>query len=228
MKKLLICLLMLLSACSPDAKKNYAYSRVVRLQGNGHGCSGEQVHAPSGRDYILTAGHCSVLADKDGYMVAIDENRDYHKVKIVEEDSKSDLLLLEGLPFVRGFDVAAGRSANQHVRTFTHGAGRDAYETEGVLLWDEHVKIGMDRPILSEKDAATCVGDKYEVVSSIFGSECALSVTETASTAYTTFGSSGGVIVNDSDELVGVVSAGNGKYSLFVMVSDIHNFLRSK
>lgn len=210
----------------PPAKP-LIYSKVVKLEGNGHVCSGEQVQAPSGESYILTAGHCSALADKDGIITAIDDNKDYHKVRVVAEDPKSDLLLLDGISGLEGIKVAKRREMNQHVRTFTHGANRDTYETDGVLLWDEHVMINTGKELASEEDVKACVSQpKFGLAMSLFGMICVLSVTETVTSAYITGGSSGGAVISDSGELVGVVSAGDGKIGLLVTLSDIHDFLR--
>ncbi len=56
---------------------------------------------------------------------------------------------------------------------------------------------------------------------------CAITTTNFTTQMYTIPGSSGGMVVNDAGELVGVVSAGGGGFSYLVRLLDIQSFLAS-
>lgn len=101
-------------------------SRIVRITSDRGMCSGEQVRAPSGQDYILTAGHCNILSSSDGAYNVVTEDGKSLKRHLVQEDPNSDLMLLEGLP-----GVVAQAYRGQRVKTFTHGRDLDTYSTEG-------------------------------------------------------------------------------------------------
>lgn len=207
--------------------------RVVRLVGNAHSCSGEQIQAPSGKSYILTAGHCRVLED-NGSIEVIDADNNHLNRRIIAEDPKSDLLLIEGLPSITGITVAASEEMHEHIRTFTHGAAMDTYKTDGELIQEQVVDI-QAFDIQNDIDEARCKSmPKYQLADSMIdlgfmqiqgGKSCQLHLREIAGTARIRPGSSGGMVVNDSGELVGVASAGSAEDNLYVQVSDINSFL---
>jgi V8-like Glu-specific endopeptidase len=57
------------------------------------------------------------------------------------------------------------------------------------------------------------------------GTMCVVDTMEMASNADIVPGSSGGVVLDDDDQVVGVVSAGDGHFGYFVSTSDIRSFL---
>lgn len=231
--KLIMCLLFLWLIESPrmiraalkSKSENHLRSRVVRLVSERGSCSGEQIKAPSGEDYILTAAHCAVLA-KDGSIETITEDGKHLLRKVIAKDGYSDLMLLEGVPNMEGIPVADDYDLHEHVRTFTHGRGFATYKTEGELIQIVRVRI----PIFIE-DIEKCDTHKYEVIASFndfaLSLTCMLSVDEIATNAMTVPGSSGGLVVNDDNELVGVVSEGDGVFGYLVRLSDIQKFLEA-
>lgn len=202
--------------------------RVVKLMGDHAMCSGEQVRAPSGEDYILTAAHCRVLA-KDGVIDVMTAEGYHIKRRVIAEDPNSDLLLLEGVPGLSGISVARKVRMHEHVRTFTHGGNMDTFKTEGELVFVQHIDAPLSLIQDSESEAA-CVSmpkNKEVTIDTPFGqfSICVLSVDEVITTARIIPGSSGGMAVNDSGQLVGVASVGNSTIGGLVKLSDIQNFL---
>lgn len=220
---------LILNSCGSPSDA-YLKSRVVKLVSDKGSCSGEQIRAPSGVDYILTAGHCNVLEQADHTITAITEDGRQLRRRVVAEDMNSDLLLLEGIPHMRGLDIASTAQGDQHVRTFTHGAGFSTYKTDGQLIEEKHVQI-LESFANSGEELGECVGKKHTIVDvpTIFGDvkACLLELDEMASTAFIVPGSSGGLVVNDSGDLVGVVSAGGGGFGYFALLRDIHSFLRN-
>lgn len=216
-----------LSACTIGIQNEaLIMSKVVKIvDKDGGSCSGEQVRAPSGQDYVMTAAHCKSLG-KDGVYKAVAENGGIHFLREVAEDSQSDLLLLSGLPGVEGLGIAAASYRHEHVSTYTHGRGMATYKTEGRLVEDRSVEV----PIFATNSAellTQCESQpKYKHVMIAEGiGICFLSVPMTFSTAFVAPGSSGGAVVNPRGELVGVVSASGEGFSLFVRLSDIRNFV---
>ena len=202
--------------------------RSVKLTSGRGGCSGEQVRSPHGEDYILTAGHCKVL-EVDGSINVTDEDGTKITRRVIAEDPNSDLLLLEGLPGVRGIDIADSSYAKEHVRTFTHGSLMDTYKTEGELVQNKQVDVivGM---ITNSEEAAACVSKPKNIIYQMpppfdFFTACIMSTMETVSTAPIVPGSSGGMVVDDSGKLVGVASASDEHFYYFVRLQDIKAFL---
>ena len=200
----------------------YFRNHAFLLNGAGGSCSGEQVRAPSGKDYILTASHCKKIALNGVFTVTAEDGTEYFE-KIIAEDPASDLLLVEGVPHLRGLSVADHLSRFQHVRTFTHGQGLPTYETSGVIVGD-----GFIQAPVGGVDFCVAGYPKYSLEMSMFGPMCILGVEETATTAKIVPGSSGGLVVNDSGQLVGVVSAAEDGIGYIVRLSDIQDFLKTR
>jgi len=199
-------------------------NRVVKLKAARGSCSGEQVRAPSGESFILSAGHCSLLADASGSITVELESGAEIQRKIIAEDPKSDLLLIEGIPGMRGIDIAKSAGPGTLVRTFTHGAGYKTYKTSGELVQESHLNIFFGEGACPSK-APKFKEINIEIFPGLILSACLLSVTEMTMTAMIVPGSSGGMVVDSAGALVGVVSAGDGKFGQIVLLSDIQAFL---
>jgi len=222
-------ILLALHACSGKSNE-YFREHAVKLESAEGMCSGEQVKAPSGENYILTAAHCKGIA-KDGSMKVILENGKSLQRKIVAEDANSDLLLLEGVPALQGLEIADYALMHEHVRTYTHGARMDTYRSDGEIIMQEEVKI-IAFLITSDAEQDRCNAQpKYKSMDmmTFFGpiSACVIDIVEYATTASITHGSSGGMVVDDNDKLVGIVSAGNDETHMgyLVTLTDIKAFL---
>lgn len=226
-KKVIISLLLALGAfcyVTSGRSDQSIYDRVVKLVGPVGACTGEQIQAPSGEHYVLTAGHCKEIAEKGGEIIT--ESGKHYPAVVIAEDPSSDLLLLMGIPNFPGLNIAKADYARQEIRTFTHGKGRAAYKTEGVLIQDEPVEI-MVSEISSPEELIACVAQpKYDVIADMYSAICILKVNATISTAFVAPGSSGGPIVDANGDLVGVVSASGGGFSIFVRLQDIQAFLK--
>jgi S1-C subfamily serine protease len=195
--------------------------RVVKIVGPMGQCSGEQIQAPSGKTYILTAGHCRDIAI-NGSMEVITEDGVHFLRHVIKEDPNADLLLLEGLPNRSGITIAKSNHRFQYVRTFTHGRGLDTYTTTGILIQDKSAPVGS-----SIDDPSQCPTEmpKYTLIAGIFGSMCVMNIEWTWTTAFVAPGSSGGLVVNSEGEMVGLVSAGGEGFGLLTRLEDIQRFL---
>lgn len=205
--------------------------RYVKLSGPHGMCSGEQVRAPSGIDYILSAGHCKDIAENGSFTVT-DEDGNVLQRRVIAEDKNSDLLLIEGLPNVRGLDIAKADYSGEHVRTFTHGNRMDTYKTEGELIQNKRVQI-LKGVVTTKEEEDACTSmpkNKIEQAQTFFSGPinvCVMNIMETASTATIVPGSSGGMVVDDQGKLVGVASCVDSQnhFNYFVSLHDIQVFL---
>jgi hypothetical protein len=211
----------------PKSESSIRASGVKLVSGRG-GCSGEQIRAPSGTNYILTAAHCKVL-EADGSIQVVTENGRSLLRKVIAEDPESDLLLIEGVPGIPALDIAQWAFEHDHIRTFTHGKLHDLYKTEGELLETKEIQVLIS--VSLDGDTKDCDMPKNKKFNAdLFGipvTACLLDVSEIATNAQIYPGSSGGMVVNDSGELVGVVSAGDGNFGFLVTLYDIQRFTRS-
>lgn len=206
------------------ASDEYVKSRVVKLTGKTGLCSGSQIRTPSGKDLILSAAHCINLKDQNDMINVEDESGNVIQRKVLAEDERSDLMVLEGLPNMKGLPIAKEAFFGEHIRSFTHGSGYDTWKSEGTLI-DEDKDLIVPLNI----EASKCSMPKMKVVQMNFGFfrflVCALAVSEFVTDAKITPGSSGGMFVNDRGELMAVASAGGGGWGYLVRTIDINAFL---
>lgn len=211
-----------------DKTDSFIRSQVVLVDSNGFQCTGEQIKAPSGKRFILTAAHCR-QAEIDGIIDVVSEKKVRYKVKVIVEDDINDLLLLSPIPLADGLDIAKHLYKNQSIRTFTHGDGHDTYQTDGFSIEKKEIAVPVG-PITDPKQCK--VGKKRQIVVSdgIFGSVmlCVLKLKLFAMTARVIPGSSGGPILDIYGDLVGVVSATNGLFGYGVPLEDIKRFLKNR
>jgi len=214
-----------LSSCSNSNIDKIIPTKVVQLISEQGTCSGEQVKAPSGKSYVLTAAHCKGIG-KDGVFKAKDDNNGISFLHLIAEDDASDLLLLEGLKDVDGLPVADDVKPGQTIHTYTHGSSLDTYKTSGVVIQEKEASVPM-HPVFTQEEIDRCQASKKSVFVPIlptFG-QCVMYTPFNFSTAFVAPGSSGGPVVNSGGELVGVVSASGNGYSLFVTLKAIKLFL---
>lgn len=208
----------------------YISSKVVRIHSEHGMCSGEQVHAPSGADYILTASHCKLLMNAEGTYSITTEDGKHLERRLIAEDPNSDLLLLEGLPNVQGLDIGDDLHSGEGVWAYTHGHNHDTYKSAGQALETLEVPIPLFGLADDAEAAAKCHMPKYKdmQLDSVSGAMrvCILDTFETVTTASIAPGSSGGPVVDSEGHLVGVVSAGdNSGFGFLVSLKDVKAFL---
>lgn len=132
-RNLLVVVLLGIWALTRPPSDSYIRARVVMLMSFGTSCSGIQVKTPSGKNVILSAGHCASLALGDS-MIIRDETKKMHRVHVLGASQSPDILVLEGLPGLKGLDVAGKMEPHEHLRSFTHGKGLDTYKTDGEAI----------------------------------------------------------------------------------------------
>lgn len=207
----------------------YVRNRSVKIYREKVGsCSGVQIIAPSGINYILSAAHCKSLGNSEGSFDIEMENGKLLKRRLIAEDPTSDLLLIEGAPSLKGLVIADKEYRFQHIRTFTHGSGLDTYKTEGQIVQAKRIEILIAQ--YDDPDKVDCFMPKEKIItmdSIIFGKTiyCVLDVSEVVITAKIVPGSSGGMIVDKEGKLVGIASATDNVFGFMVRLHDIKGFL---
>lgn len=197
----------------------------MQLRNKEGSCSGEQIHAPSGADYILSAAHCKLIMDKDGNMPIITAEGAKIQRRVIAINETSDLMLIEGVPGLRGLDIAASSYPTESIRTFTHGRAMQTYKTEGVVIEDAEVPILVGIITDVESEAKCKENPTNKVVTTPFFGFCVAYRTYTVTNAMVVPGSSGGAVVDSAGDLMGVVSAGGDGFGYLVRLSDIKSFL---
>lgn len=199
----------------------------MKLEGKNGQCSGVQIKAKSGKEYILSAGHCAHLSD-DKTIKVTDESGRILSRQIIAEDQNSDLLLIEAVPGTRSIEIDDKDIVGQKVETFTHGSGLDTYRTSGELIQFKEINIPLYPIETPEQDVACKAVPKNRVdVYMMFGEPfivCSMHLDGVVSTAKVVPGSSGGMVVHDK-KLVGIVSATSSDFAFFVSLKDIHQFV---
>src|SRR5882724_5880489 len=79
------------ASTSKHRSEEWVIQRSVMLFGASGQCSGEQMRAPSGIDYILSAGHCHDIADESGNIWVKTEKGRILSRRVIAEDPLSDL-----------------------------------------------------------------------------------------------------------------------------------------
>lgn len=197
------------------AKKtaHYQQNRILQLEGNNIGCTGTEVVAPSGKVVTLTAAHCQKQI-ADNHIGFIDESLSRGSLSVVAIDERLDLMLLEGTNKQLGFEVARKLAINDPIHTMTHGWSMPAYRTDGMVIG---VNLEVDPPVC--KSSVDIAGFKL-------GLNCSVPPKRTVTTAWVLPGSSGGPLLNEDGDLIGIVYALTGPFSYSVGLDDIKDFLK--
>lgn len=213
------------------ASDAYIRNAVVQLIGpDGGGCTGVQIISPeSGKRLILSAAHCMGLVDEKGLVVVQVQSGRKMKLAVLREDSRSDLMAIAGTKHAGAIEVAETVKMHDRVHAITKGAMAPAYRTDGWIL-EETPGGFVAFPIVDEQDVARCESmPKYKIMADVFSMLCVLDVWTTQTTAQIIPGSSGGPLLNEAGQLVGIASYTRrdvDTFGWFVRLRDVKAFLR--
>lgn len=204
----------------PNAEQKVR-NQVLKLYSDRGSCSAIRVSYKK-KSYVVSAAHCRGL-EESGHIKA-EGLLGKEILEVIAEDENSDLLIMES-PRAGGIELADGWEFNEKVFSITHGQGLMAYRTDGELLNVDLVDIPVSQ-------AHECrVGGKYSIkkFQGFLGPVrlCVMSFWAIWSTAKVVPGSSGGAIVNMDGELVGIVSATDGNFSILAKLEYIKRALNA-
>ncbi len=195
-----------ISARQIAASDPFIRMHVVKIYSKKGSCTGTLAKAHS-RVVILTAAHCRAVLD-NGLAWAEREDGSKYPTKMLKYNAATDVMLMT-TPDKAFLPVAASVAKHEKVHSLTHGGGHMTYRSDGELMEEQKIDVAMFM-ITDRKSYHECIKEKnQESVASLFGMLCVSHLTNTWSTMRVIAGSSGGAVLNDRGEIVGVVSTGN-------------------
>jgi S1-C subfamily serine protease len=145
MRRYLIAALLILSQLPISCKKASINESIVMLSNPLVGsCTGFQVEAPSGRTYLLTAGHCGALADSQGSITVTLEDGATLQRRMIASSATDDILLLEGVPGLKSFHLAKSDYPFESVSIIGHGYGLPLWEVDGKLIGEVNMIVWLE------------------------------------------------------------------------------------
>jgi S1-C subfamily serine protease len=143
-------LLCLVTGCKHE---HIANKSIVMLVGStGAQCTGFEVKAPSGHEYMLTAGHCAMLADPltGSIQVTTEEGAKVMR-RVIAVDPLADITIMEPVPGIPALEVAADSYKDEFIRILGHGLGLPTWEVDCRIVGDTIVNsdLGWNETICS-------------------------------------------------------------------------------
>jgi len=180
--------------------------RVYKIQSNTGNCTGVQVRAASGKVVMLTAAHCFGLFSRivpGGRITAtaIAENGTKTVIEYVDRDDYLDLMIMTKVNDDFVF-LANNVKLHQRIHSTGHGLGLPLFSTEGELVTTTTCQF-MPMP------------------------DCIMLGPLMLGTALVLPGGSGGPLLNNQNELIGItVRYQMPLFSLSVPIDVVRNFLK--
>jgi hypothetical protein len=214
-KYLLLTFIIAMLALDCEAKRILASdtrirSHVVMIKTKKGSCTGEAVRAASGRVVMLTAAHCRELLI-DGQAEAVREDGSTFITSVLAFDPTVDLMVMT-TPETTGLRIAKSARRHEHVHAITHGMGHDSYRSDGELLEILDIDVGIGMAI-EASDINKCKEyPNQRIELGPFGIPyCVAKLHNEYSTMPVAPGSSGGAVLNDAGEVLGIVSTSGGE-----------------
>lgn len=192
------------------AADSYIRNQVVLLKGNNGSCTGVKVKVNS-NFYILTAAHCKILLKGNAVQVE-EENGNKIIAKLAKISEDTDLMLLSA-DIKSGIKVAIRTYKHEKVHSLTHVLGLPTHRTDGELLKEDFVSYGM-YIIMNKQSEDQCKAENNEIEKSGLFEVCIKRLYLMYTTVSVMPGSSGGPVVNEAGELVGIVSGKHEEVTL--------------
>lgn len=132
----IVSMLLIIPAYGANKSEKFIRDKSIQLWSLTGACSGVQITTGIGkkaRQYVLSAAHCA--EPNETHMLATLESGQPFVLNILAKNTETDLLLLEGIPGLKGIHLGKKKAAlSEHIRTFTHGGVWNTYKTEGEIV----------------------------------------------------------------------------------------------
>jgi S1-C subfamily serine protease len=211
-----------------DSSVGNVVIKVTQDKTQSRGGSGFHVEAPSGSTYILTNAHvCHAAADDGKVVVSTVKHDRTMKRNIIEIYDKHDLCLVEGLPGVKGIEVANSFEPGQNARVIGFPGLRARRQSLGKNLGITDINLVTD-VVQTEEQATACKESGGKLYDAFVFFLCVKQYKAVETNIVGFGGNSGSPAINFWGNLVGVLFAGDSKtnYSFLVPLSDIKAFLQ--
>ena len=107
---------------------------IVLMEGNGMACTGFEIQAPSGREYLISAGHCAELADDQGSIMVHTEYDAIVMRRIIAVTPNADLLLMDPVPGLKPLQVADSYWYGERIWITGHGDALPLWTVTGNIV----------------------------------------------------------------------------------------------
>ncbi len=225
---ILMTLVTLIGCATPKMMDAHIRSHTFLLVGGPHACTGVQVQAPSGKSYVVSAGHCVSAFDQKGEASAVIAGADKpEKIKLLEISKDADVLIATGVSNLTGLRIAANVEKFEHIRLFGHGNLFDTVKRDGELIQDAFLNLNEKKDDVDVADENMCVFMKtFSLPGAVGWKMCQRSIITSAPADP---GMSGGPAVNDNNELVGIISCTDQPhYSYIAPGSEVSKLLKDR
>ena len=107
---------------------------IVKIFSEQGSCTAFEAKAPSGKQYTLTAAHCSILADENQNVEALLENNAVVSIRVIAISPTADMLVLEGIPSLPALEIGEHTFPGEHIHVIGHGYGLPLWEVDGNII----------------------------------------------------------------------------------------------
>ena len=188
------------------------------------GGTGFAVRAASGKLYTVTNAHVCRITDKSFLIASRGSVR--LRLQIIEIMEEADLCVLQGIPFMKGLEVAEGLGLFEGVYVVGHPRLQPINMTAGWVRTRVYVPIAYCNKAGGAK--VQVLPDQRKSARSIFDLDesCIKDMDSIMTNNDSQPGNSGSAVLNDKGQVVGVLFAGDSAgTSLIVPLNYLHSLL---